>query len=754
MKRVIGCALLPLAALCAVTVGAGAAELEWQVESPFRFYRNAAAFKLHERAYTAVRGSGEVAPADIVSRVERAMNAPDCGDPSTAATCAATVRNPAKFQASRLGWAAKTLDAACYDRESRPRRYPSHCTRTTFRRSAREDYILPDAHGVTIGLSAERLAAVGAGSCIWSWTARGREAQAQTKTQACAQKLAIERVPYAKASENSGVSVAVTLPDGAQLTADVVVEDLLVVALGDSFASGESNPDKPVTFGSRELNYEPQREDQIARADNIFRTGPGTRIPPVAAPGTYNPRVLPRRLMEDEERGEQLARTSPEFLAAFNRRGAQWLSPDCHRSQYGYPFRVAMQLALEDRHRAVTLVHLACSGAQVTEGLFVPKEAREDFAKPGSAMVPAQFDQLTDLLCRDGARGRQAAYTMPFFKYGQEPAMRTITKQWCAPERRKRAIDVVLLSIGGNDVGFSPLAAYAMTESASDLAPIAGWLGSEIRFGPDLARKYTGSLDERMRAVKDALQAGFGVTPERVIQTAYEPIQFDENGAICGARPNLGMDVHPRLQLGGARLQEAAQFFDFFVKRLQCIADARGSGCSGLATGNGTGFRLVTEHHAKFRRRGLCARDPQRAEADGAAMSMPRFNPLKGEFQPYHPAYFTPYGPRWHLFRTPNDAFLTANTHHEKIPLFDILQPVYAALYSGAIHPSAEGHAIVADAVMPYARRLLSRPGAVEVSIPQPVPAAPPALDAEPAPASATGPAAPAFEFDKMKLAP
>ncbi len=54
----------------------------------------------------------------------------------------------------------------------------------------------------------------------------------------------------------------------------------------------------------------------------------------------------------------------------------------------------------------MTLVHLACSGAQVTEGLFMPKEAREDFAKPGGAMVPAQFDQLTDLLCRDGARAR------------------------------------------------------------------------------------------------------------------------------------------------------------------------------------------------------------------------------------------------------------------------------------------------------------------------------------------------------------
>jgi hypothetical protein len=66
-----------------------------------------------------------------------------------------------------------------------------------------------------------------------------------------------------------------------------------------------------------------------------------------------------------------------------------------------------------------------------------------------------------------------------------------------------------------------------------------------------------------------------------------------------------------------------------------------------------------------------------------------------------------PYAHRWRLFRTPNDAFLIANTHREGILPFDIVQPAYAGLYSGAVHPSAEGHAIVADSVMPHARRVL-----------------------------------------------
>ena len=75
-----------------------------------------------------------------------------------------------------------------------------------------------------------------------------------------------------------------------------------------------------------------------------------------------------------------------------------------------------------------------------------------------------------------------------------------------------------------------------------------------------------------------------------------------------------------------------------------------------------------------------------------------------------------PYAHQWRLFRTPNDAFLAANTHREGTPLIDILQRAYAALYSGAIHPTAEAHAIVADHVMRHVRALVDHPDAKHVS--------------------------------------
>jgi hypothetical protein len=172
------------------------------------------------------------------------------------------------------------------------------------------------------------------------------------------------------------------------------------------------------------------------------------------------------------------------------------------------------------------------------------------------------------------------------------------------------------------------------------------------------------------------------------------------------------MDVHPGLQINRQRLLETADFLFELLARLECISSGRSSGkCpAGLATGAGTGFHLVTDHIPEFGKRGLCARDPKRTSADGIAMRMPR-KPANGDaFQPYSPAATLPYAHHWRLFRTPNDAFLMANTHREGTPIIDILQPAYAALYSGAIHPTAEAHAIVADHVVRHVRAVVDKP--------------------------------------------
>ena len=692
-----------------------AADLEWEVDSPFRFYKSASSFALHEKAFNEVRGdSKNPLPADIVWRTERRLNDPDCKDASSPITCAATAR--AHYDESRLGWAAKTYSTACYDNIGRPRHYPSQCVRKYGWGSAKEDYILPDAHTVNVRLAPERRAEASSGQCVWSWQVHAANGKSGQRTQPCADKLVIDRGPYALDPAASGVTVKVQLPDGRELAEpNVTVEDLLVVGLGDSFSSGDSNPDRPVTFSAtREMVYDPvnTREDVATRSMTVPEKKRAETFDLASNDANFDPKALPKRLMADEQHGTILRPTSREFLDAFNKSAAQWMSADCHRSQYGYQFRVGLELALENRHRAITLVHLACTGADVVEGLFVEKEAREQLDKADASKVPAQLDQLSDLMCRGGgaARTQGASYALPVFAAGETRIdTRTIAMRWCPPQQRKRPIDVVLLSIGGNDVGFGALAFYAISESASDVAPIAQLVGRQIRFGTDVARTYLRVLDRRLEAVKEALRDGFGVAPGKVVQNSYEPLHYDESGGLCGTMPTLGLDVHPKLKLNRERIQEVGGFTTELLNRLECISDTgRRADCpSGLATGRGTGFHLVTEHLAKFAKRGVCARDPKRAIADAKMMAVPRINRATSEFEPYSPANALPYAHRWRLFHTANDAFLTANSHLPGISPFDIIQPAYAGLYSGALHPTAEGHSMVADSVLPHVRAIV-----------------------------------------------
>jgi len=697
--------------LCGIAVSR-AADILWEVENPYRFFKRASSFEMQERAFNAVRGApAQPLPTNILWRVERRLNDPDCKDSSTPDNCLATARPG--FEKSRLGWAAQTVDLNCYDRNARPRRYVATCDRQYSWGSAKEDYILPEAHTVVMQIARERLAAAGASECIWTWQPRKSGRLAESKKQACDAKLVIRRVPFSFDRAASGVAVTVQLPDGTTLAdPDVTVDDVFVVALGDSFASGESNPDRPVTFSnSREMVYDPVNARMTYRA--IDRNS--QRYGVTANDSGINPKALPKRLMEDEEKGTIFKPSSSEFQAAFDRRQAQWLSPDCHRSQYGYPFRVSIGLALENRHRAVTFVSLACSGADIVEGLFAERDAREQISgSDAQKKVAPQLDQLSDLICKTGAAGRTrtVSYRLPVYTSGSTAiGEQVFTKHWCPPEDRKRPVDVLLLSIGGNDVGFGPLVAYAMTESASDLAPIVGLVGHELRFAPSVSQAYLRVLDRRMRAVKEALNDAFGVDASRVLQNAYEPIQFDEAGNVCGGQATLGLDVHPKLRYSGERTQEVANFVRDLQVRLECITDGRkAAGCpAGLATSGGTGFHLITDHIAEFAKRGVCARDPQKLLVDQVNMNMPRLSHLTDQWVPYSPAAALPYAHHWRLARSPNDTFLAANTHREGISAFDDLQPAYAALYSGAFHPTAEGHVIVADHVLRHVNELLEK---------------------------------------------
>ena len=123
----------------------------------------------------------------------------------------------------------------------------------------------------------------------------------------------------------------------------------------------------------------------------------------------------------------------------------------------------------------------------------------------------------------------------------------------------------------------------------------------------------------------------------------------------------------------------------------------------------------------------------------------------KGATDPLRCGYvaseYRPYSTRARWVRTANDSYFTAMTYPEGLPsilqpidLHDAIWGIFAAVYGGAIHPTAEGHAAMADAALPAVREVLGLPPATTVSVytePLQPPQPPQDAPAEAAPAQA-----------------
>ncbi|MDI1265534.1 MAG: hypothetical protein PS018_19990, partial [bacterium] len=87
------------------------------------------------------------------------------------------------------------------------------------------------------------------------------------------------------------------------------------------------------------------------------------------------------------------------------------------------------------------------------------------------------------------------------------------------------------------------------------------------------------------------------------------------------------------------------------------------------------------------------------------------------------------YSPRARWIRDANDSYFAAMTYPQGLPssqqpsdIHDATWGILSAVYGGAVHPTAEGHAAMADAAVPAAAAVLQLDNAVPEVISQPVP--------------------------------
>ncbi|GMS79714.1 hypothetical protein PENTCL1PPCAC_1889 [Pristionchus entomophagus] len=234
----------------------------------------------------------------------------------------------------------------------------------------------------------------------------------------------------------------------------IVVRDIWIAAVGDSFASGEGNP--------------------------------------------------------DEERGVN--------------NSAKWISVPCHRSRKSWPYRIYDAVRRQHPEWSVHFSYLACTGATVERGVMGPRGR-------------AQIDVLREI-----ARER-----------GVGP-------------------DVLMLSVGGNDVGYAEILERLQRGETESLLPFLDW------------RFYY--VSTQLTALKEALQE---LQPAQVLVPLYFDFSRNERGEIDASCA----DMH------NIRTADIALAERRVLSRLNSLI---------LKTGKEAGWNVEERVPGVFSRGGICSK--------------------------------------------------------------------------------------------------------------------------------------------------
>lgn len=170
-------------------------------------------------------------------------------------------------------------------------------------------------------------------------------------------------------------------------------------------------------------------------------------------------------------------------IAAFT---PYWDDANCRRSTRAAPAQAALALEESDPRTPVTFVHLACSGATIANGVLGPQSAS---GQPGS-----QIDQARKTL-------------------------------------RGHRVDAVLLSIGGNDIGFTTLLENCLLNANCPLRPVTTGPLAGYATTQGGVQSVLGQLGAAYQSVSNAIAS---IAPDApIFITMYPDITRNASGAPC-----------------------------------------------------------------------------------------------------------------------------------------------------------------------------------------------------------------------------
>jgi hypothetical protein len=503
-----------------------------------------------------------------------------------------------------------------------------------------------------------------------------------------------------------------TSSDGSRASVTVTPDDRLVIGFGDSFTSGEGNPERLALFNGR-----PWPNGNLPARD-----------------------------------------PDPASLSSKDTR-AQWTDRWCHRSVYSWQIRTVLAAALADPHQSFTILPYGCSGATITEGILygyngVEWSPASDKGVMGSrSEVGLAYQEICRpeafrSYCASGAAwcGRTdppspKQESAGGFYDGAAPALRRAVMR-CGPTNVfKRPADALLIDIGINDVGFAGWAAGIILQDPV-LRGAAGAMNPCFDGRSDCAetRNLFAKLERRyglLRSVLDQyLLPDFGIDPSHVIVAVYPPALENEAGILC-QQGNAGLTIatFPPAPFANACSGVSAPITfgtlaeypasDQAERNVEQARVKLNASLAAFALQPHAEFDLINGYTSDFSRRGVCATTDARSHPPAGqacfttvdlfnlpcapnpeSMHLPRTGPLSSAcqgdpsaFVPFPPNRFEPYRSRARVFRTMNDVFLTINqrpAQYLDATPFGILD-LSGRATGGAFHPTAEGHAIIAN---------------------------------------------------------
>jgi hypothetical protein len=622
-------------------------QIQWKVSNRFRLFADENLFKRHESGWGQYRIHVNEQPLDEEQKAQLTR--------STSVLGTEHVLNDRFIAFSRIlrakfdwqGWAMGGEEKLCWNPE----------TRLHDRCNGVDDYVNPKGHEIEVSLkSLKRNALVGEFNCEW------RVGSGQVQTAPCDGTVKAV-LPYP-----GGADISVNVEGEQPISLHAQVRDLLIVGMGDSFGSGEGNPNQAVTF---------------------------------SANGRYR-NLYPVRSRNDVSSN------------------AQWMDKLCHRSLYGHQLRAALQIAIENPQSSVTFLGYSCSGASIENGILGPQEYVERVSSQSNqqsfvtgSSKDAQMRWLLRELCVAKPEKVDGYWTCPGNQY-------------------RRSVDYLFMSVGGNDIGFANVVAWATIRKGTS-ATLAKFFGATVPpklFAQNMRDILPNAYAKLAKALEVAVplysgeQQVFDAT--RVILTSYPDLLVDETGGVCqaGGSEDGTEDIYPANQ----SMDAFSSWLATTSGRLNDVHDQLSTlhqRMKELAGDQGWTFAGRVYEDKVFTRHGFCAQSSKFAADPAEVLMLPcwgkadratqtcqsSWSGKAREWRPYNPATQNyPYALRQRWVRTFNDAYMTLN---QKVTTKDggINDAASAQTFTeatGAMHPNAEGQAAMADAILLDIRNSIS----------------------------------------------